>query len=292
MAGATRSTPSPPSSCPTIVSNENSSTPRPRTAKAATVTKTTPIGPPSQSTGSDQIAGGGTNGFPSNSSTTVAMTLSTAKPTVKLTIAATSGLPAATATRPFSPCWKATSAPAAMAKSTSAGANDPSVIPPCTASATPATHNTAATTRGPVTGRRPPGPTPSRSATSEFPVWPATTATVNSATPRVGTTSPWAATNIAPPTPPSIAHQGSRGGTLPSTRRCNLRSPVRLPGLTSTTTASITKPAPKDTAAASNPLLTRTANSPLIRAWITANTPTNTASEPSRTTCTCRCVGG
>jgi hypothetical protein len=67
---------------------------------------------------------------------------------------------------------------------------------------------------------------------------------------------------------------------------------VRLPGLTSTTTASITNPAPNETAAASKPLLTRTANSPLIRAWITANTPTNTASEPSRTTCTCRCCDG
>jgi hypothetical protein len=75
-----------------------------------------------------------------------------------------------------------------------------------TASSTAQTVSTAPASRGVVTGCGPAGPAPSRSTSRLLDDWPATRATMKTATPSVGTVRPWVATRKPPQIPPTHCH--------------------------------------------------------------------------------------
>jgi len=205
-------------------------------------------------------------------------------PTVKLTSVAVSGLPAARPTRPLTACCQATANPASSGNTASVSAAGSSSRPR-TASPTASTVSIAPNRRRTVTGWRPLGPMPARSTSRLLADWPATTATVKTATPRTPTVRPCVATRNAPQSPPRHCH----GRSVPAVNAARrAASPRRPPGVEGTSTSSTSRPRLNETTAAATPSASRTPNSPLIRDCAATATPPVVAS----TTPTSRRAGG
>ena len=197
-------------------------------------------------------------------------------PTAKLTNVAVSTLPEAARTRPLTACCQARPTPAragSRARASPAGSSGRSP----TARNTAGTVSAAPASRAGVTSCRPDGPIPARSTTRLLADWPATTATVNTATPSRPTVSPWLATMNAPQAPPRHCH----GRSEPSRRAARNTPRWRRPaGLPETSATSATSPMPNEITAAAIPSCSRTPSSPLIRDC-TATAPPETTASPT-----------
>ena len=170
-------------------------------------------------------------------------------PAEKFTVAASRPSPVARCTRPLSACWAE-----AIAPPTAAATSSPSSTPPLTAACRPCPSRRIATAtiasaapaiRPADSGCDPPGPSPTRSTTSPPTAWPATTPTVNVATPTSGTATEDRTTSVPPASPPMYVHHGSRS-------RVALAAARRSRGTAATTASSTTSPEPKETSAAQN----------------------------------------
>ena len=138
-------------------------------------------------------------------------------------MAASRPSPVARCTRPLSACWAE-----AIAPPTAAATSSPSSTPPLTAASRPCPSRSTATAttasaapaiRVADSGCGPPGPSPTRSTTSPPTAWPATTPTVNVATPTRGTATAETATSVPPASPPRYVHHGSRCAGRPAAAR-------------------------------------------------------------------------
>ncbi|OLT47707.1 hypothetical protein BJF85_15065 [Saccharomonospora sp. CUA-673] len=170
----------------------SNSTPIHDTTNDAVAMNTIPTSPPRYSTGLVGIPVGG----PLTARDTSQASTSTVVPAVKLTSAATSELPATAPTCPLNACCTAMPAPATNG-STSIAIRPASTWPamsPANAPPTAATVSAAPVIRSQLVGSLPEGPRPYRSTNSPLTVCPATTPTVNRATPMTATVRDWPST--------------------------------------------------------------------------------------------------
>ncbi len=175
--------------------------------------------------------------------------------------------------RPFTADWNAIPAPVRNGSTSIHSGARASTSPP---SETPTARSAKSppSSRPGVIATTPAGPNPTLSSSNACSVCPATTPTVNSATPRMPATRPCVETVRAPHAPPSSIHHGARPVRIPLQSRA---TPARPDRVRSTGTQSSTRPTANDTRPARMPLWMRTPSWPFTRAWIAVIAPIATA---------------